>query len=674
MARQLQMHHETKLLGVTGFDSDVDDTESSTRSWDEEDASSVEDEAFAVQEFTQDSPLNDFTLPCWAELDRLDLTNEFSQPCATIKQIPLDVSPCLKRFVEQLCWALQESPEGSQARERAWKVMQLRDRLLLAAPCEALSLRSLDVSSMIRNRMAALASGQWQELLEQARSFQGVKQLNGGAKTCKTPRIGSQQKPTFAKFMSQKSVHFLTFLKPRSHNMTCSTHNITSPSAPSFTQPLSSTEQRVSLSSFRLGETKTFQCSWSFARGASLVFLLVLAMTFTWGWCVMNRPRTLEVPNSRLENITWDAKGGAWQLSDEHGYVLHEADPAANVQAAFSKSEDVDEKIKELNDLIGTDQGNAQLALEDHDLKQFRHKVDTRLLELEHLLHHTDQIHAQAPIPCNIESQTESAGTGSTAWLLLSCVIAIAAVQEVTQKWFGRNEKHRVPIVTDSLHTDGSTQHSNSESTAMAASVVPSSRAASNAHVGETVGVPQSIHASRSLGGSLYLRHQELPADVASNPCRLEHQVTPASATVGVVTPGAATGLGCRHEELGAPVPTASSQPQEALTDSASSLHQTKLRVTAASAVVGAVTTGAAGGIGGGIVGTALGASIGIVPAFFTFGLSIPFFAGLGGAVGGCTGTCVGGTVGAVGGGVAGYGAYTCTETVSCRVSRSLCE
>jgi len=228
--------------------------------------------------------------------------------------------------------------------------------------------------------------------------------------------------------------------------------------------------------------------------------------------------------------------------------------------------------------------------------------------------------------------------------------------------------------VTDSLHTDGSTQHSNSESTAMAASVVPSSRAASNAHVGETVGVPQSIHASRSLGGSLYLRHQELPADVASNPCRLEHQVTPASATVGVVTPGAATGLGCRHEELGAPVPTASSQPQEALTDSASSLHQTKLRVTAASAVVGAVTTGAAGGIGGGIVGTALGASIGIVPAFFTFGLSIPFFAGLGGAVGGCTGTCVGGTVGAVGGGVAGYGAYTCTETVSCRVRRSLCE
>jgi len=43
------------------------------------------------------------------------------------------------------------------------------------------------------------------------------------------------------------------------------------------------------------------------------------------------------------------------------------------------------------------------------------------------------------------------------------------------------------------------------------------------------------------------------------------------------------------------------------------------------------------------------------VPAIFTFGLSIPVFA----AVGGGAGLCVGGATGALGGGAAGYGIYT---------------
>merc|ERR1712137_285060 len=55
-------------------------------------------------------------------------------------------------------------------------------------------------------------------------------------------------------------------------------------------------------------------------------------------------------------------------------------------------------------------------------------------------------------------------------------------------------------------------------------------------------------------------------------------------------------------------------------------------------------------GVAGGIVG--------IVPALFTFGLSIPVFAAVGGGAGLCVGTAVGGTTGAVGGGAVGYGVY----------------
>merc|ERR1711874_602781 len=48
----------------------------------------------------------------------------------------------------------------------------------------------------------------------------------------------------------------------------------------------------------------------------------------------------------------------------------------------------------------------------------------------------------------------------------------------------------------------------------------------------------------------------------------------------------------------------------------------------------------------------------GVVPALFTFGLSIPVFAVVGGGAGLCVGTAVGGATGSVGGGAVGYGVY----------------
>jgi len=83
------------------------------------------------------------------------------------------------------------------------------------------------------------------------------------------------------------------------------------------------------------------------------------------------------------------------------------------------------------------------------------------------------------------------------------------------------------------------------------------------------------------------------------------------------------------------------------------------VQVTAASAVGGAAVLGTGGAATGLFMGGAAGAAIGIVPALFTFGLSIPVGAVIGGSCGLCLGGAVGGTSGFVGGGTTAYGAYT---------------
>jgi hypothetical protein len=77
----------------------------------------------------------------------------------------------------------------------------------------------------------------------------------------------------------------------------------------------------------------------------------------------------------------------------------------------------------------------------------------------------------------------------------------------------------------------------------------------------------------------------------------------------------------------------------------------TKVGVTVSSTAAGAVV----GGTTIGAMGTVAGAAVGVVPAIFTFGLSIP----VGAMIGMCAGTAIGGSVGAVSGGVAGYTGFT---------------
>merc|ERR1719189_2927616 len=84
-----------------------------------------------------------------------------------------------------------------------------------------------------------------------------------------------------------------------------------------------------------------------------------------------------------------------------------------------------------------------------------------------------------------------------------------------------------------------------------------------------------------------------------------------------------------------------------------------RVQVTAASAAVGGATIGTGGAVVGLVTGGTIGGACGIPFALFTFGLSIPISAMIGGGVGLVTGGAVGTTVGATTGGVAGFGAYT---------------
>merc|ERR1719237_817694 len=86
---------------------------------------------------------------------------------------------------------------------------------------------------------------------------------------------------------------------------------------------------------------------------------------------------------------------------------------------------------------------------------------------------------------------------------------------------------------------------------------------------------------------------------------------------------------------------------------------------------------GAAGGSAGLMAGGAAGAAVGLVPALFTFGLSIPVCAAIGSSAGACLGTAAGGTTGLVGGGAVGYGAYRAysqREEISKDASETLIE
>lgn len=96
------------------------------------------------------------------------------------------------------------------------------------------------------------------------------------------------------------------------------------------------------------------------------------------------------------------------------------------------------------------------------------------------------------------------------------------------------------------------------------------------------------------------------------------------------------------------------------VTGKATAVVQDKaFQASAASAAGGALAVGAGGGAVGLASGAVVGAAVGMVPAFFTFGISIPIGAAIGGGSGLIVGVAGGSAMGAVGGVAAGYGVYT---------------
>merc|ERR1712241_1116295 len=92
-------------------------------------------------------------------------------------------------------------------------------------------------------------------------------------------------------------------------------------------------------------------------------------------------------------------------------------------------------------------------------------------------------------------------------------------------------------------------------------------------------------------------------------------------------------------------------------------LSDKDVQATVASAAGGAVVLGTGGAATGLVAGGAIGGVLGVVPAIFTFGLSIPCFAVIGSGVGVVAGTALGSTTG-VAAGVGSYRAYTQREAI----------
>jgi len=88
-------------------------------------------------------------------------------------------------------------------------------------------------------------------------------------------------------------------------------------------------------------------------------------------------------------------------------------------------------------------------------------------------------------------------------------------------------------------------------------------------------------------------------------------------------------------------------------------------QVTTASAAVGAAGCGAAGGAFGTVAGAGAGMLIGVPAALFTFGMSIPVCATIGGGLGCATGATTGAAAGGLMSGVTGYSTHKYRKELS---------
>merc|ERR1711920_1142070 len=93
-------------------------------------------------------------------------------------------------------------------------------------------------------------------------------------------------------------------------------------------------------------------------------------------------------------------------------------------------------------------------------------------------------------------------------------------------------------------------------------------------------------------------------------------------------------------------------------TRSVAAAKDPKVQATVGSAAGGTILLGFCGGALGVVAGGTAGVAVGLPFVLFTFGLSVPVSAVIGGGVAGSTGFVVGGTAGCATGGTVGYTAF----------------
>ena len=125
------------------------------------------------------SPFRNIAAPCWAMLDGISLVDEFSSDCPTMRYVPGGARAALAQATEEVCRAVLHAPEGTVHEERAWKLLMLRERLLLYAPLRLSQRRPRrsasdaappDKARLVRERAGAFIRGEWADLLSDARS------------------------------------------------------------------------------------------------------------------------------------------------------------------------------------------------------------------------------------------------------------------------------------------------------------------------------------------------------------------------------------------------------------------------------------------------------------------------------------------------------------------------
>eukprot|EP00445_Apocalathium_hangoei_P041570 CAMPEP_0203967988 /NCGR_PEP_ID=MMETSP0359-20131031/96721_1 /ASSEMBLY_ACC=CAM_ASM_000338 /TAXON_ID=268821 /ORGANISM="Scrippsiella Hangoei, Strain SHTV-5" /LENGTH=474 /DNA_ID=CAMNT_0050905907 /DNA_START=49 /DNA_END=1473 /DNA_ORIENTATION=- len=166
---------------------------------------------------------------------------------------------------------------------------------------------------------------------------------------------------------------------------------------------------------------------------------------------------------------------------------------------------------------------------------------------------------------------------------------------------------------------------------------------------------------TRAFETTGYLKVSAIDAvDVArGRVLELTQSASEAMSSAGVVTVSAAKGTQAKAAKLGA--------------DLLETAQDRKTQVTAAAAAGGAVVVGVGGSAVGFVSGGAIGAACGVLPALFTFGLSIPIGAAIGSGAGLCLGAAAGGTAGLVGGGTTGYSVYAHRGDIGSGLSRARC-